>query len=74
MTGEITLRGKILPVGGIKEKVLSARRAGIRTIIMPDKNKKDLSELKDGHIQAMSFIFVSDFKDAVNAALVKKIF
>jgi ATP-dependent Lon protease len=74
MTGEITLRGKILPVGGIKEKVLSARRAGIRTIIMPEKNKKDLSELKNGHIQAMNFIFVSDFKDAVNAALVNKIF
>jgi ATP-dependent Lon protease len=74
MTGEITLRGKILPVGGIKEKVLAARRAGIRTIIMPEKNKKDLLELKDGHIQAMSFIFVTDFKDAVNAALIKKIF
>jgi ATP-dependent Lon protease len=74
MTGEITLRGKILPVGGIKEKVLAARRAGIRNIIMPEKNKKDLSELKDGHIQAMRFIFVSDFKDAVNAALTKKIF
>jgi hypothetical protein len=41
---------------------------------MPDKNKKDLSELKNGHIQAMNFIFVSDFKDAVNAALIKKIF
>jgi len=74
MTGEITLRGKILPVGGIKEKVLAARRAGIRTIIMPEKNKKDLSELKDGHIQAMKFIFVSDFKDAVNSALSKNIF
>ncbi len=73
MTGEITLRGKVLPVGGIKEKVLAARRAGIRTIIMPEKNKKDLSELKDGHIQAMRFIFVSDFEDAVNAALIKKI-
>ncbi|MBN2399743.1 MAG: endopeptidase La [Candidatus Aminicenantes bacterium] len=74
MTGEITLRGKVLPVGGIKEKVLAARRAGIRTIIMPEKNKKDLSELKDGLIHAMNFIFVSDFKDAVNAALSKKIF
>ncbi len=74
MTGEITLRGKILPVGGIKEKILAARRAGIKTIIMPEKNKKDLSELKDGHIQAMNFIFVSDFKEAVNMALVNKIF
>jgi ATP-dependent Lon protease len=73
MTGEITLRGKILPVGGIKEKVLAARRAGIRTIILPEKNKKDLSELKAGHVQSMNFIFVHEFKEAVNAALVKKI-
>jgi ATP-dependent Lon protease len=51
-----------------------ARRAGIRTIIMPEKNKKDLSELKAGHIQSMQFLFVRDFKDAVNAALVSKIF
>jgi ATP-dependent Lon protease len=74
MTGEITLRGKVLPVGGIKEKVLAARRAGIKTIIMPEKNKKDLSELKDGHIRLMNFIFIHDFKEAVNAALVKNIF
>ncbi len=74
MTGEITLRGKVLPVGGIKEKVLAARRAGIRTIIMPEKNKKDLNELKAAHIQSMQFLFVRDFKEAVNAALVQKIF
>ncbi len=74
MTGEITLRGKILPVGGIKEKVLAARRAGIRTIILPEKNKKDLSELKEGHIQGMNFLFIRDFKEAVNAALVEKLF
>ena len=74
MTGEITLRGKILPVGGIKEKVLAARRAGIRTIILPEKNKKDLSELKAGHLQGITFLFVGEFKEAVNAALVEKIF
>ncbi len=74
MTGEITLRGKVLPVGGIKEKVLAARRAGIRTIILPEKNKKDLGELKAGHVQAMNFIFVREFKEAVNAALVTKLF
>ncbi len=74
MTGEITLRGKILPVGGIKEKVLAARRAGIKTIILPEKNKKDLSELKEGHIQGMNFLFVKDFKEAVNSALVETIF
>jgi ATP-dependent Lon protease len=74
LTGEITLRGKILPVGGIKEKVLAARRAGITTVILPDKNKKDLSELKQGHIQGMNFLFVREFKEAVNAALVETIF
>ncbi len=74
MTGEITLRGKILPVGGIKEKVMAARRAGIRTIILPEKNKKDLSELKEGHLQGITFLFVREFKEAVNAALVEKIF
>ncbi|MCU0276394.1 MAG: endopeptidase La [Acidobacteria bacterium] len=74
MTGEITLRGRILPVGGIKEKVLAARRAGIKTVILPEKNKKDLSELKEGHIQGMNFLFVRDFREAVNAALVETIF
>ncbi|MDD8012490.1 MAG: endopeptidase La [Acidobacteriota bacterium] len=74
MTGEITLRGRVLPVGGIKEKVLAARRAGIREIILPEKNKKDLSELKEAHIRSIRFLFVKDFKEAVNAALVEKIF
>jgi len=74
MTGEITLRGKVLPVGGVKEKVLAARRAGIRHVILPEKNKKDLSELKEGHRRGMTFQFVREFKEAVNAALVEKIF
>ncbi len=74
MTGEITLRGKILPVGGIKEKVLAARRAGIRTIILPEKNKKDLGELKQTHRQGMNFLFVGEFREAVNAALVEPVF
>ena len=74
MTGEITLRGRVLPVGGIKEKVLAARRAGIRKIIMPEKNKKDLSEMKESHIRSIHFLFVKDFKEAVNAALVENIF
>jgi ATP-dependent Lon protease len=61
-------------VGGIKEKVLAARRAGIRTIILPEKNRKDLSELKETHRQGMSFLFVGEFREAVNAALVEPIF
>jgi len=74
MTGEITLRGKVLPVGGIKEKVLSARRAGIRRVILPEKNKKDLLELRKNELKSMDFYFEKDIKGAVNRALVKKIF
>jgi len=74
LTGEITLRGKVLPVGGIKEKVLAARRAGIKQIILPEKNRKDLTEIKDGHIQSVVFHFVSEIRDAVNLALTSAIF
>src|SRR5205085_2131975 len=47
MTGEITLRGRVLPVGGIKEKILAAHRAGIRTVVLPDENRKDLEDVPD---------------------------
>ncbi len=70
MTGEITLSGKVLPVGGIKEKVLAARRAGIRTIILPERNKKDLLEDIPDELRAnMNFIFASDITDVLHAAL-----
>lgn len=74
MTGEITLRGKLLPVGGIKEKVLAARRAGIKKIILPEKNKKDLIEIKGADLSGIEFYFTSDIDDAINTALVQKIF
>lgn len=74
MTGEITLRGKVLPVGGIKEKVLAAKRAGIKSIILPLKNKKDLQELKENYLTGIEFKFVEDIEDAVDFALTKKIF
>ncbi len=73
MTGEITLRGKVLPVGGIKEKVLAASRAGIRTILLPAMNRKDLSEVKLAP-GTIDFQFVSDFRQAVNQALVRNVF
>ena len=74
MTGEITLRGKVLPVGGIKEKILAAKRAGIKKIILPEKNKKDLLELKDVYLRGIEFIYVKNIEDAVNAAMMESIF
>jgi len=74
MTGEITLRGKVLPVGGIKEKVLAAKRAGITQIVLPEKNKKDLIELQQKYLEGIQFIFVKDIRDAINTATGKKLF
>lgn len=71
MTGEITLRGKVLPIGGAKEKVLAAYRSGIRTVILPDKNEQDLAEDVPKELQEqMKFVFVSDIKQVLNAAFV----
>jgi ATP-dependent Lon protease len=69
MTGEITLRGKVLPVGGIKEKVLGARRAGINTIIMPKRNEKDLEDVPDQVRAEMQFLFVETIDDVLKCAL-----
>jgi len=74
MTGELTLRGKILPVGGIKEKILAAKRAGIKKIILPDKNRNDLKDLKESYLKGIEFCFAKRVKDAVNIALVKNIY
>ncbi|MDR2775596.1 MAG: endopeptidase La, partial [Tannerella sp.] len=60
MTGEITLRGKVLPVGGIKEKILAAKRAGIKYIILSDENKKDIGEIKQEYLKGLAFTYVSD--------------
>jgi ATP-dependent Lon protease len=69
MTGEITLRGLVLPVGGIKEKVLAAKRAGIRTIILPKKNEKDLEEIPERIKKEMDFKFIQKMDEAINMAL-----
>lgn len=68
MTGEITLRGLVLPVGGIKEKVLAAHRAGLRRVILPRRNEKDLSELPDNVKDEMDFILVNRVEDVLRAA------
>lgn len=72
MTGEITLRGKVLPVGGIKEKILAAKRAGIKEIILSNENKKDISEIKDIYIKGLKFHYVETIKDVFEFALNKQ--
>lgn len=69
MTGEITLRGQVLPVGGIKEKILAAKRAGIREIILSKENEKDVLEIKPEYISDLTFHYVSDMKDVLRIAL-----
>src|SRR5213075_2683519 len=70
MTGEITLRGKVMPIGGVKEKVLAAYRSGIRTVILPEKNQLDLEEdLPKELCDQMSFVFASDIRQVIEAAL-----
>ena len=69
MTGEITLRGKVLPVGGIKEKILAAKRAGIKDIILCDDNKKDIEEILPIYLEGLTFHYVSDIKEVIKLAL-----
>ncbi|MGH7370318.1 MAG: endopeptidase La [Candidatus Methylomirabilales bacterium] len=73
MTGEVTLRGKVLPVGGIKEKVLAARRSGITTVLLPQKNDKDVKELPKTIRRGMHFVFVEHMDQVLAAALVKPV-
>ena len=72
MTGEITLRGNILPVGGVKEKVLAAQRAGVKKMILPLPNKKDMADIPSKIKREMEFIFVESIKDVFGNALVKE--
>ena len=69
MTGEITLRGKVLPVGGIKEKILAAKRAGIREIILCKDNRKDIEEINEMYLKGLTFHYVNTIKDVLSIAL-----
>ncbi|MDR3268559.1 MAG: endopeptidase La [Tannerella sp.] len=69
MTGEITLRGRVLPVGGIKEKILAAKRAGIHEIILPEENRKDLDDIKEVYLKGLTFHCVSDIAEVIRLAL-----
>jgi ATP-dependent Lon protease len=71
MTGEITLRGKVLPVGGIKEKILAAKRAGIKEIILSEANTKDLEEIKDAYVKGLKFHHVNTIQEVLEIALLE---
>ena len=72
MTGEITLQGDILEIGGLKEKVLGALRSGITTIFLPEKNKKDLKDIPDELKRKITFIFVSNYKEVYDKLFSKE--
>ncbi|GAK77919.1 ATP-dependent protease La [Nonlabens ulvanivorans] len=72
MTGEITLRGKVLPVGGIKEKILAAKRARIKEILLCEQNRRDIEEIKPEYLKGLTFHYVSDMSDVLELALTKQ--
>ena len=71
MTGEITLRGRVLPIGGLKEKLLAAARGGIKTVLIPEDNAKDLTEISDAIKGGMDIIPVARLDDVIARALVR---
>ena len=66
MTGEMTLRGRVLPVGGIKEKILAAKRAGISTIVICEENRKDIEDIKEIYVKGLEFIYVNTISDVID--------
>ena len=72
MTGEITLRGKVLPVGGIKEKILAAKRSGIKEIVMSARNRKDIEEIEKHYLKGLTFHYVTVVEDVLKIALLKE--
>lgn len=72
MTGEITLRGRVLPVGGIKEKILAAKRANIKDVILSIENKKDIDEIKEEYLKGLTFHYVRDIREVLDFALLKE--
>jgi len=72
MTGEITLRGKVLPVGGIKEKILAAKRAGVKELILSAENQKNIEEIKDIYVRGLEFLYVKNIMEVIEQSLLKQ--
>jgi len=72
MTGEITLRGKVLPIGGVKEKLLAAKRAGIKDIILCEANRKDVEDIQANYLKDLKFFYVKNMLDVLDIALMKE--
>lgn len=72
MTGEITLRGKVLPVGGIREKILAAKRAGIKEIILCSENRRDIEEIPQEYLNGLQFHYVNNITEVWNIALLEE--
>ena len=72
MTGEVTLRGRVLPIGGLKEKILAAKMAGIKEVLVPIENKKDIEEISEEIKEGLLISYVKDMKDVFSHALVSK--
>ena len=66
MTGEMTLRGRVLPVGGIKEKILAAKRSGIHTIVISKENRKDVEDIKQVYVEGLTFVYVKNIQDVID--------
>ena len=72
MTGEITLRGRVLPIGGLKEKILAAKAVGIKTVLVPDKNRSDVEEISEEIKSGMDIRFIKDIREIFDITLTKK--
>ena len=72
MTGEITLRGKVLPIGGVRDKVLAAHRAGMKMVILPEDNRKDVQEIPEAVRKALRLVFVKHMDEVLDMALIKR--
>ena len=72
MTGEITLRGKVLPVGGIKEKILAAKRSKIKEIILCEENRKDIEDINASYLKGLTFHYVKEMKEVIDLAVTQQ--